>query len=214
MKSKKAQIQNRSQTIQRSQSTQSKHHLPSLREDGDQSSPPKKANDYVNTEIIKKFMSSENLKSETSTKKKKHVCAIKIGGDAQPEKESERQPELPKEKTSKVIIKPAIESAVEAEPTKPPRSLTPKVIIKDGTDRGDVFVPEPETNKGQIQVLVSSNSNNPKSESRKKDENQIQNQTKFKSLGDLHMEKGLPATPRYGRLSLLKTKINRLSFHL
>ena len=56
-----------------------------------------------------------------------------------------------------------------------------------------------------IQVLVSSNSNNPaalRSETRSGVEIGVgsipllKDQTKFKSLGDLHMEKGLPPVPR------------------
>ena len=54
-----------------------------------------------------------------------------------------------------------------------------------------------------IQVLVSSNSNNPaalRSETKSGVEVSstpfLKDQTKFKSLGDLHMEKGLPSVPR------------------
>ena len=54
-----------------------------------------------------------------------------------------------------------------------------------------------------MQVLVSSNSNNPaalRSETKSSLENGqgplLKDQMKFKSLGDLHMEKGLPTLPR------------------
>ena len=54
-----------------------------------------------------------------------------------------------------------------------------------------------------MQVLVSSNSNNPaalRSESKLTVESGqgplLKDQIKFKSLGDLHMEKGLPTLPR------------------
>ena len=54
-----------------------------------------------------------------------------------------------------------------------------------------------------MQVLVSSNSNNPaalRSESKLTVESGqgplLKDQIKFKSLGDLHMEKGLPSLPR------------------
>ena len=59
------------------------------------------------------------------------------------------------------------------------------------------------TTSSAMQVLVSSNSNNPaalRSEARSVTDVEsvtlLKDQTKFKSLGDLHMEKGLPATPR------------------
>ena len=55
-----------------------------------------------------------------------------------------------------------------------------------------------------MQVLVSSNSNNPaalRSETKSSVEvgpgPLLKDQVKFKSLGDLHMEKGLPIAPRY-----------------
>ena len=54
-----------------------------------------------------------------------------------------------------------------------------------------------------IQVLLSSNSNNPaalRTEVRSGTDLEpvalLKDQTKFKSLGDLHMEKGLPPVPR------------------
>ena len=54
-----------------------------------------------------------------------------------------------------------------------------------------------------MQVLVSSNSNNPaalRSETKLTVESGqgplLKDQIKFKSLGDLHMEKGLPSLPR------------------
>ena len=55
-----------------------------------------------------------------------------------------------------------------------------------------------------MQVLVSSNSNNSaalRSETKSGVESSqvplLKDQMKFKSLGDLHMEKGLPSLPRY-----------------
>ena len=55
-----------------------------------------------------------------------------------------------------------------------------------------------------MQVLVSSNSNNSaalRSETKSGVESTqvplLKDQMKFKSLGDLHMEKGLPSLPRY-----------------
>jgi len=69
----------------------------------------------------------------------------------------------------------------------------------------------------KMQVLVASNSNNPIRKSNGNGEeslngssNSLQSQTKFKSLGDLHMEKGLPATPRYKINKFLR---KRLSFY-
>ena len=59
-----------------------------------------------------------------------------------------------------------------------------------------------------MQVLVSSNSNNPaalRSETKSGVAEVgpgplLKDQVKFKSLGDLHMEKGLPIAPRYNTL--------------
>ena len=82
-----------------------------------------------------------------------------------------------------------------------------------------------------MQVLVASNSNKPgggggnprKSDSgtnsSDKDSNNLQNQTKFKSLGDLHMEKGLPPAPRYtskfARITRSKDRlVKRLSLYV
>ena len=60
-----------------------------------------------------------------------------------------------------------------------------------------------ESKSSTIQVLVSSNSNNPaalRSQTKSGAEHGstpfLRDQTKFKSLGDLHMEKGLPTVPR------------------
>jgi len=41
--------------------------------------------------------------------------------------------------------------------------------------------------------------------------NNLQNQTKFKSLGDLHMEKGLPSAPRYAASTAVSSAHRRLS---
>ena len=81
-----------------------------------------------------------------------------------------------------------------------------------------------------MQVLVASNSNKPGgggnprksdsgSNSSDKDSNNLQNQTKFKSLGDLHMEKGLPPAPRYtskfARITRSKDRlVKRLSLYV
>ena len=78
-----------------------------------------------------------------------------------------------------------------------------------------------------MQVLVASNSNKPgggnprksDSGSSDKDSNNLQNQTKFKSLGDLHMEKGLPPAPRYtskfARITRSKDRlVKRLSLYV
>ena len=90
------------------------------------------------------------------------------------------------------------------------RSLTPESSATTATSE-----------KSKMQVLVASNSNKPQpimhsgdrtSVSRKDQDhlNSLQNQTKFKSLGDLHMEKGLPADvppPRYNHNRKIASRI-------
>jgi len=71
-----------------------------------------------------------------------------------------------------------------------------------------------ESKSSTIQVLVSSNSNNPaalRSQTKSGAEHGstpfLRDQTKFKSLGDLHMEKGLPTVPRIMPSNVSKTKM-------
>ena len=169
----------RQSKVQRSQSTQSK--LPSLKE-----------RDYVNTEIINKFVSSENLDGDN----KKHVCAIRIGGGDENQISKPVATEPRPDNTSRVLIN--------ADSTK----NDPPVMAAKPKKEPSKTVKTKEVKDGKMQVLVASNSNDP----RNSEENPIQNQTKFKSLGDLHMEKGLPATPRY--LSIKRTLTKRLSMHM
>jgi hypothetical protein len=83
-------------------------------------------------------------------------------------------------------------------------SSSDNLCSNDVSNTRENTVPTPSTTS-TIQVLVSSNSNNPaalRSETRLGVELGVgsapllKDQTKFKSLGDLHMEKGLPPVPR------------------
>ena len=76
------------------------------------------------------------------------------------------------------------------------------ICSNDVSNTHENIISTPSQNS-TIQVLVSSNSNNPaalRSETRSGVDlgsvPLLKDQTKFKSLGDLHMEKGLPPVPR------------------
>merc|ERR1711974_559755 len=110
-----------------------------------------------------------------------------------------------------------------------------------GISQATTAVPSTQAAGNKMQVLVASNSNKPSRQSsysrastegnltpgggvaNNKDihsgitsegpegSNNLQNQTKFKSLGDLHMEKGLPSAPRYAASTAVSSAHRRLS---
>ena len=188
--SSSASSRNQHRNVHRSQSTHSKRSpMPSLQES---------ISDYVNTDVIEDFIKSEEIsperpKSVAEISQKENVCNIKIKADSSSESKPGSSLSKPKRSASSVST------------TKLPAKRSDKASRLLGIDEHQIANAGIGIDSGRFSMPGNSLSpalNNGKStqiKSESEDNTTTQNillkvddKEKFKSLGDLHMEKGLP----------------------
>jgi len=189
--SSSASSRNQHRNVHRSQSTHSKRSpMPSLQES---------ISDYVNTDVIEDFIKSEEIaeisperpKSVAEISQKENVCNIKIKADS-----SESKP-------GSSLSKPK-RSASSVSTTKLPAKRSDKASRLLGIDEHQIANAGIGIDSGRFSMPGNSlspalNGKSTQLKSEAEDNNTTQNillkvddKEKFKSLGDLHMEKGLP----------------------
>ena len=135
--------------------------------------------DYVNTDIINDLIKAESGGDCTEIIQKENVCNIKIKGDEQ--LLQQQQPKKPKRSASTVSasIKTQIRTSDKASRL---LGIDEHVHLDSGRFSMGSSLSPALNQKGMVDTSNNSINSHLK----------VEDRSKFKSLGDLHMEKGLP----------------------